>query len=127
MAYLDKKKALAQNQKWRKANPDKVRDGHIRYRQANREKLAGLASRLHRERKYGKGSHQHFLLQIEKQQNCCGMCGEEFVRYPRLDHNHETGQWRGAVCGRCNIALGYYENDDLAALAALYLEHWEKI
>lgn len=125
MPYSNKAKALAQCQKWRKANREKVNESGRRYRKNNAEKIAAKATQRHREHKYGVGSHQHFERQVEEQRNCCGMCGEKFVRPPRLDHNHETGQWRGAVCGRCNIALGYYEDRELEELAALYLEYWE--
>ena len=35
---------------------------------------------------------------------CCGKAGRLY-----LDHDHLTGEIRGWLCGRCNIALGWWE------------------
>jgi len=35
---------------------------------------------------------------------CCGLVGRLV-----LDHNHITGEIRGWLCNRCNIALGWWE------------------
>ena len=41
------------------------------------------------------------------------------------DHNHTTGQQRGALCFRCNTALGLMrDNPDLLLAAADYLMSW---
>jgi hypothetical protein len=34
----------------------------------------------------------------------CGLCGAEAD--PVIDHDHETGQIRGLICGPCNTGLG---------------------
>ena len=46
-----------------------------------------------------------------KQSGVCAICGEP----PnwgtlQVDHNHATGRLRGLLCGRCNTAVGQYEN-----------------
>lgn len=95
---------------WRKNNPEKVKAQHSKSRDS----------------KFGEGAQAHFDKQVEEQQSNCAMCSEPLVKSPRLDHNHETGQWRGVVCPRCNIALGYYENETLFQKALAYLKFWSK-
>lgn len=42
----------------------------------------------------------------------CEICGKKCSVHNKLsvDHNHETGKFRGLLCFRCNIALGHLEN-----------------
>jgi len=43
------------------------------------------------------------------------ICGKKLVKLGRgwndgrIEHNHETGKFRGIVCGRCNYVLGAIE------------------
>jgi Recombination endonuclease VII. len=40
-----------------------------------------------------------------------------------IDHNHETGKFRGLLCKRCNTAVGQIKDDPLVARSmADYLE-----
>lgn len=43
---------------------------------------------------------------------------------PRIDHDHETGEVRGLLCLRCNVALGHYES--VRESAAAYLAQWRR-
>jgi len=47
-----------------------------------------------------------------KQKGCCAICGKhqfELNRALSVDHNHETGKIRGLLCGKCNSALGLFQ------------------
>jgi hypothetical protein len=52
---------------------------------------------------------------FEKQGGVCGACATSDHGHPRiagsagwcLDHCHTTGEIRGVLCWRCNLALGY--------------------
>jgi hypothetical protein len=55
----------------------------------------------------------------------CEICGGPPNGRGRFhfDHDHETGQFRGWLCAKCNWAIGLMEdNPDLMMSLALYLE-----
>jgi DNA-directed RNA polymerase subunit RPC12/RpoP len=48
----------------------------------------------------------------------CGICkkkvvmgGKKATNRASLDHNHKTGKIRGILCGICNAALGFFQDD----------------
>ena len=43
---------------------------------------------------------------LAAQDNKCGVCKEDFNKAPNVDHDHKTGQVRGLLCSRCNMAIG---------------------
>lgn len=52
----------------------------------------------------------------------CRICGEPGTPVTLLaDHDHATGLFRGALCRRCNILLGYMESEHRPCAVA-YLE-----
>lgn len=42
---------------------------------------------------------------------CLGRLGDEVGRYAQIEHDHKTGVIRGIVCLRCNLALGWIQED----------------
>lgn len=66
-----------------------------------------------RKRRYGITSEQ-YNKQFEQQKGCCAVCGKhqsELKRALGVDHNHETKETRGLLCGECNRALGFLKED----------------
>lgn len=58
---------------------------------------------------------------LSEQAGRCAICQD---RPPRLyiDHDHATGEVRGLLCNRCNVALGFLRDSPEAAIAAaMYL------
>lgn len=71
------------------------------------------------------------LAQIRREK-FCGLCGKPFqgTRHeplaPVIDHHHGTGQRRGVIHQKCNVALGMFEeNIDLMAAAISYLQYYK--
>lgn len=45
------------------------------------------------------------------QNNACAICKISFsLTKVYVDHDHKTGKFRGLLCNRCNVALGYVES-----------------
>lgn len=65
---------------------------------------------------------------LHAQGGVCAICKQppEGKRLAR-DHNHTTGQFRGLLCTRCNVALGLLGDDPSRAEgAARYLVFWQE-
>lgn len=80
---------------WESRTPKKRLEQHLKY-------------------KYGV-SHQEFMDAWQKQSGCCAICSEvlpDLMVYENrkrgyaIDHNHETGEFRGILCLNCNSLLG---------------------
>lgn len=51
------------------------------------------------------------LEQLEKQNNCCALCGDVIIDDAVLDHDHKTGLIRQVLHRGCNSMLGKIENN----------------
>jgi hypothetical protein len=54
----------------------------------------------------------------------CAICLDEPATV--IDHDHETGEVRGALCARCNKGLGYIESMDMDAVAEYLVTTWQE-
>ncbi len=62
---------------------------------------------------------------LEAQRGLCAICERKPHGKSRLhiDHNHETGAFRGLLCISCNPGIGYFQDDpERLRAAAAYLE-----
>lgn len=58
--------------------------------------------------------------QIKKPEQCSICNSKEKIVY---DHNHKTNQFRGYICQKCNLMLGFArDNIDILAKGANYLK-----
>lgn len=92
--------------KWKKSNPERKKE---------HETSAVL------KRKYGIDLKEYKRLK-EKQEGLCKLCGKvetsthkEKVRELAVDHCHKTLKIRGLLCYKCNVGLGFF-NDDINLL-----------
>jgi hypothetical protein len=137
----------AHGRKWRAANPQRnaasSRAGYLRRKASglcqNCGKIVveqGRATcapcRNKRKQYYPKAQETRFMnkygltpeqvrAQTERQDSLCGIC-RGAMPIPHIDHDHETGAFRGMLCGPCNQTLGLMKDDPQRFLnAARYL------
>lgn len=82
-------------------------------------------------RKYGITAGEK-ARRVAAQGGVCGNlgCGRDITgpRKAHIDHDHETGELRGILCGPCNRALGMLGDSPgrIERLAAYVLRHWAR-
>jgi hypothetical protein len=99
---------------WRALNKERLRETQARYRERNRERIKGIQKRHYekvlRFKRRGVTEDQ-FQEARDRQGDKCAICREAFTKRPRIDHSHETGLFRGLLCGPCNMGLGLFKDD----------------
>lgn len=56
---------------------------------------------------------EDYQTMLNEQNSRCKICLEEKDRLV-VDHNHDTGQVRGLLCGSCNKGLGHFRDDAMS-------------
>jgi hypothetical protein len=89
-----------------------------------RESPSAVAARVARLAALGVTPEQYDEM-LSAQGGTCAICEQvdHLGRRLAVDHDHETGEVRGLLCGRCNTMLGQMNDDpELLRRAASYLE-----
>lgn len=127
LAYYCKGCSDASTEQYRLDNPEKL---HADYRRHNerrkRDHTPEKCRADHLRHKFGMSSSDYQKL-LDRQGGGCAICGrtESDATKPNLsvDHNHSTGKIRGLLCGKCNTALGKFQDSpELLRKAAEYVE-----
>ncbi len=88
------------NTAWRKDNPIKIAE----YREKDKWTLKKRCARRNI-------TEDEFLNRLEEQKHCCKICEIKIsINDSAIDHNHETGDFRGILCKTCNRALGLFKD-----------------
>lgn len=82
-------------------------------------------------KKYGITEEQ-YVSKFQAQAGKCACCKVDIsnsdashTSRPHLDHNHQTGQVRDILCGRCNLAAGnVLDSSERAKMLFEYLVKW---
>lgn len=117
--YL-KRKRYFESEKGREVH----RLSNAKYHRTERGQV--MRRKHHLKRNYGITLEQ-FAALIEKQKGLCDCCGDVLgePKQTHVDHDHETGEIRGVVCGPCNRTIGHsLESTERLDRAIRYLEKW---
>jgi hypothetical protein len=90
------------------------------YRKVHPKLYTDASRRGHLKRTFGLTEDEYDTL-LKKQGGGCGICGSRVDSRPgyklAVDHDHNTGKIRGVLCSKCNIGLGWFD-DNLKLLKA---------
>ncbi len=78
------------------------------------------------ERRYAMSAGAYASM-LTVQNNACALCLRPFgsapAMEPAVDHDHATGKVRGILHNKCNVGLGFFEDDPaLLEMAKFYLK-----
>jgi len=107
--------------RYRKNHPDRVKAERKRYRLAHpRPYRPQDAKKWFNRVKYGISLELRNEI-MNANGGMCYICHERVSEC--IDHDHQTGKVRGALCGACNTGLGCFrDNGHILAAAMKYLE-----
>jgi len=95
------------SRKYRELHPEEIK---IRYREKSR-RYRKTHSRTYLKCKYGIDNAIYEQL-LADQNGVCAVCGENRGKKELgIDHDHTTGKIRGLLCMKCNLALGFMDDN----------------
>lgn len=78
---------------------------------------------LARDAAYGKGAGAWAREREREQDGCCLLCGKKPDGTPyqtlQLDHDHDSGEWRGMVCRSCNHLVAFVERHGIELIFSI--------
>jgi len=123
--YMDRQESMQKRQKlYRKNNHEEIRKSNREYFKEHQEKIKKYFKLRNLKYKHNL-SYKDWLSIWEEQNGKCLICGKTFTKPSdaHVDHNHETGEIRGLLCGKCNRGIGMFDdNPEIMIKAIEYLE-----
>jgi hypothetical protein len=102
-----REKAAAYAKSWRENHPEEYKARNKKHNRLRYERNP-YCGRIER---HGI-SVQQIKDMVATQKNSCGICGKEFLNnFFHIDHCHKTGRVRGLLCRKCNVGIGFMEDD----------------
>jgi hypothetical protein len=135
--WADRERRLAQVNAYREQNRDAINAQKKVHYALNKDRIRAeqapywqsTARAVYLEKTYGLKPGE-FEQMLAAQDGRCAGCssrdpGDSVGSFFHVDHDPETGEVRGLLCGKCNRALGMVHDspDVLMALAAYLLQH----
>lgn len=119
-----------QDREYRKNNSEYCKSYPKKWRETNPEKAQEQSRRGHLWRKY-KLTLENYSQMLEDSGGLCAICGLDMFSVgqgPNIDRCYTTGKVRGLLCNKCNVAIGFLNDDpDRIDKAAAYVRKWKGI
>lgn len=133
--YEKNKEQISARQKERRKTDEEFRERERGYRSVQSERNGEKMRETNRRYgllRYGLTPEQYDSM-LAEQENKCAICGAEHVDEPKkrlhVDHDHAAGfkAVRGLLCGKCNLGIGMFgEDQDRLIKAIEYLKGFQK-
>lgn len=132
--YANRKEEIAKTREWQKNNPEKVKDGYVRFKKNHpnyKKEFKERCPEKFEEQRFKSLmwrnkvtlSYEDFKKLLIKQKGVCVICGKATKNRLSVDHCHKTGKVRGLLCNLCNTSLGgFHDNIELLKKAIKYLK-----
>jgi hypothetical protein len=113
----------AKNARWFREHRDWDNERHRRLYAANPDKYREQDMRKSHRSQLDKEDWAALIARLKGPCDICGVAQNGKWKRMHIDHDHVADKFRGVLCHRCNVALGYLD-DDAGRLrkAAEYLE-----
>ena len=110
--------------KWHIENSEKHKRGMKSWRQKNRFYVCLMKSMEFARKKHHVPCDATISELEDSFTGHCFLCGSaESHKKLHMDHDHETGEFRGWLCNKCNQAIGLMQDSpEIAFRVAIYLE-----
>lgn len=108
----NKKKLKKYNIEYKENNKEIIKEKRKKYHIKNSLKISKQVREVKLKTRYGITKDQYNLILVG-QDFKCAICGKEYQWNKKLDidHNHNTGEIRGLLCGNCNRGLGLFKDN----------------
>ena len=106
---------------WSRKNKDKIYPKNNAHYHSLTPEQKTLRNRKQQVSLYGLTLEDYDAI-LEKQDSVCAICSKKPPGNLHIDHNHQTSEVRGLLCGKCNRAIGLLNDDvSLFSRAITYL------
>ena len=94
-------------------NVEKLEDEFSKYKNEKYRRWHCKECTVNKHKAWRYGLTYEEVLKYNKQK-ACDLCEKEFVGKTRkFDHDHNTGEFRGILCQRCNSMIGIVDDEKL--------------
>ena len=125
MPYKNREDRLAACARNYAKNKDTYKQRTKKNRELRKEHYDEMKRKSHLKVAYGITPEDYNQMFVD-QDGCCAICSihqSELNKRLAVDHCHATGEVRGLLCDKCNMALGLFKDDqDLLNKAIHYLQ-----
>ena len=110
------------SRRWHLANKDKARECARKSAAINRPRRVAELRERNRSQAARRGGYAPPETPRYSETDVCECCGKFQIGALNLDHDHQTGKFRGWLCRRCNVGIGCLDDSIEGVLrAAAYL------